>query len=109
MDADEARVGRRDVRGPAGMALAKSAAAISASFGYFVIASPANTVEAQSGSRPTSDRTFSHKVAQACTGGFTSLKFHSYAGICPFGWDIPAAQHEAELPSFAKSESTSAS
>src|SRR5262249_43969851 len=24
-------------------------------------------------------------AAQACTGGFTSLKFHSYAGICPVG------------------------
>src|SRR5215472_12359053 len=24
--------------------------------------------------------------AHACTGGLTSLKFHSYAGICPVGW-----------------------
>src|SRR5580765_6561297 len=24
-------------------------------------------------------------VAQACTGGLTSEKFHSYAGICPLG------------------------
>src|SRR3954471_24622813 len=23
----------------------------------------------------------------AWTGGFTSLKFHSYAGICPLGWE----------------------
>ena len=27
-----------------------------------------------------------NNVAQACTGGLTSLKFHSYAGICPLGW-----------------------
>ena len=32
---------------------------------------------------PSSSNTRS--AAHACTGGLTSEKFHSYAGICPFG------------------------
>ena len=28
---------------------------------------------------------YTNRVAQACTGGLTSLKFHSYAGSWPFG------------------------
>ena len=36
-------------------------------------------------------------VAQACTGGLTSEKFHSYAGICPLGMQVHLAQHQLEL------------
>jgi hypothetical protein len=28
---------------------------------------------------------YTKRLAHACTGGLTSLKFHSYAGSCPLG------------------------
>ena len=45
-------------------------------------------------------------MAQACTGGFTSLKFHSYAGICPLGWKYRLRSMSRSC-SLAKSKSTS--
>ena len=47
-----------------------------------------------------------NSVAHACTGGLTSLKFHSYAGICPFGCRYVSPQHQLELLACAKSGST---
>src|SRR6202012_516276 len=44
-------------------------------------------------------------VAQACTGGLTSLKFHSYAGICPVGCRKNSCSIRSSC-SFAKSVST---
>src|SRR5262249_25602335 len=49
---------------------------------------------------------YRNSVAQACTGGFTSLKFHSYAGICPLGWEY-RLRNISNNCSLAKSKSTS--
>ena len=57
--ADEPLVGRRHVRRRAPGWRFRNSAIISMSFGWRVATSPSNTVEAQSGSRPTIDRTFS--------------------------------------------------
>lgn len=54
----------------------------------------------------SASRSYTYSKAQALTGGLTSLKFHSYAGIWPLGWTY-AVRSRSSTWHLAKSTSTS--